>query len=122
MLRNSVIIRVNKFLLLFISSIFISTLIGYFFLVQKYLTEMCVLNQKMKIQLDLLEQRENVVTLVAHSSHNSKFYWGFLSENVDPVLVAVVIGAFVAGCYLGSQGFFSYGTLTEKNFIPSFLS
>ena len=29
---------------------------------------------------------------------------------------------FNAGCYLGNQGFFSYGTLIEKNSIPSFPS
>jgi hypothetical protein len=41
---------------------------------------------------------------------------------VDPVLVAVVVGVFIAGCYLGSQGFFSYAIVTEKDSIPSFPS
>jgi hypothetical protein len=121
-LKNSVLIRINKVFFLFMSSIFVSILTGYFFLIQKSLSDMRALTKQIAIQLDLLEKKQNVVALVAQSPHVSKSYWNFLSENVDPVLVAVVIGAFVAGCYLGSQGFFSYGIVTQTDSIPSFPS
>jgi len=122
-IKNSVLIRVNKFLLLFTSFIFISILIGHSLFIQKSLNEMNVLSQQIKIQLDLLEKKQNLVSFVAHSAHSNKPYWAwFWPDSVDPVLVAVVVGVFIAGCYLGSQGFFSYTIVTEKDSIPSFPS
>jgi len=82
------------------------------------LEEMRFLHGQIQLKLDLIEKKEEVLKLLAHSSFNpEKSYWDFLGEGDLQILLGFTLGAFMLGVFLG--GFFSLGShISLSNVIP----
>ena len=116
--KNSVFIRLNNSFFFFSIFFICFCIIVTTLIFKNMLKEMRFLHDQIQLKLDLLEKKETMLKLIAHSSYNpEKSYWNFLAEGDLQLLLGFTLGAFILGVFIG--GYFSFGTsINLSNVVP----